>query len=69
MPGYHIVVVQARQLMRFVEDGWPRSRRRSHRMTRSVGCITGPSRTADVERTLQLGAHGPRSVHIIYVDG
>ncbi len=26
---------------------------------------TGPSRTADVGQTLQIGAHGPRSLHVI----
>ncbi len=30
--------------------------------------ITGPSRTADIERTLVLGAHGPRRLIIIIID-
>ncbi len=29
--------------------------------------ITGPSRTADIESVLALGAHGPRAVHILLV--
>jgi L-lactate dehydrogenase complex protein LldG len=30
-------------------------------------CITGPSRTADIEHTLSRGVHGPREVHVILV--
>jgi L-lactate dehydrogenase complex protein LldG len=30
--------------------------------------ISGPSKTADVEQTMQLGAHGPRRLHVILYD-
>lgn len=29
--------------------------------------ISGPSRTADIEQTIEMGAHGPRALHIIWV--
>jgi L-lactate dehydrogenase complex protein LldG len=38
-------------------------------MPRVVNWVTGPSRTADIEQTLLLGAHGPRRLHILLVDG
>jgi L-lactate dehydrogenase complex protein LldG len=34
---------------------------------RTVNFITGPSRSADIEQTLLLGAHGPRRLHIVIV--
>jgi len=34
-----------------------------------VDYITGPSRTADIERVLTIGAHGPRELHILLVNG
>ena len=38
------------------------------KMTSYVSFITGPSRTSDIEKTLTLGCHGPKEVHIIFVD-
>jgi len=34
---------------------------------RTLNFITGPSRSADIEQTLLLGAHGPRRLHILIV--
>lgn len=35
---------------------------------RFVAYITGPSRTADIERVLTIGCHGPRELHVLLVE-
>ena len=35
---------------------------------RFIAYITGPSRTADIERVLTIGCHGPRKLHILVVE-
>ena len=38
-------------------------------MPRTVSLVTGPSRSADIGKILLMGAHGPKRLHIILVDG
>ena len=33
-----------------------------------VSLVTGPSRTADIEKTLVMGAHGPKELIVFLVD-
>lgn len=37
-------------------------------MSAYVSMITSPSRTADIEKTLVYGAHGPKELHVIFLD-
>ncbi len=68
LPDVHIAVVRREQMVAHIEDVWSRLRAELREMPRTVNFITGPSRTADVEQTIQLGAHGPRSLHVVLVD-
>jgi L-lactate dehydrogenase complex protein LldG len=68
VPDHHLVVLHCSQILRHFEDVWPLVRALPGGMPRTVNIVAGPSRTGDVELTLQLGAHGPRSVHVILVD-
>ena len=68
LPETHIVVLDSGSIVGAYEDAWARLRvERPNAMPRSVNWITGPSRTADIEQTLFLGAHGPRRLHIVIV--
>ena len=52
------------------ESVWSRVREKHGKgqMPRTVNMITGPSRSGDIEQTLLLGAHGPRSLQIFVLD-
>jgi len=67
VPDNHIVVVRAAQVVRHFEDVWSRWRATGRPLPRTLNIISGPSRTADIEQTIQLGAHGPRRLHILLV--
>ncbi len=69
LPDTHIVVLRESDIVGGYEDVWARLRARygKDRMPRTVNTITGPSRTGDIEQAMELGAHGPRRMHILVV--
>jgi L-lactate dehydrogenase complex protein LldG len=70
LPDYAIAVLKRSEITGDYETLWARLRERFGKgvMPRTVNWVTGPSRSGDIEQTILLGAHGPRSVHIIVVD-
>lgn len=62
LPDHQLVVLERGAIVLRLEDALGGT------MPRALNLITGPSRTADVEQTLQLGAHGPRRLHVLLVD-
>ena len=65
-----IVVLKASCIVGCYEEAWDRLRAvaTGRFMPRNVMMVTGPSRSADIESTLELGAHGPRRLHVVLVD-
>jgi len=63
-----IVVLRASRLVGAYEEAWDLLRAELGAMPRNVMLVTGPSRSADIEQTLELGAHGPRQLHVVLID-
>ena len=63
-----IVLLRASRLVGAYEEAWDLLRTEFGGMPRNVMLVTGPSRSADIEQTLELGAHGPRRLHVVLVE-
>jgi L-lactate dehydrogenase complex protein LldG len=69
LPETSIVVLRAERVLRAYEDGLRLLREEWGELPRSVNLITGPSRSGDIEQTIQLGAHGPKRLLVLLVGG
>ena len=68
-PPVHIVVAHASQLVPDLKHALNEIKLKySNKMPSMISVITGPSRTADIEKTLVMGAHGPKSVYVFFID-
>lgn len=65
LPDDFLCVLSENRIVPRMEDAWALLRAERGAMPRAVNLVTGPSRTADVEQTIQLGAHGPRRLHVL----
>jgi L-lactate dehydrogenase complex protein LldG len=63
-----IVLLRASRIVGAYEEAWDLLRAEIGAMPRNVMLVTGPSRSADIEQTLELGAHGPRRLHVLVVE-
>jgi L-lactate dehydrogenase complex protein LldG len=66
LPGREIIVLRAECVAATFEE-IPTRVPVPFRMPSTVNLITGPSRTGDIEQTMERGAHGPRDVDILLV--
>lgn len=70
LPEKHFVLVDPEKIL---EDNLaaiePMTKLNMGHEPRFMAYITGPSRTADIERVLTIGCHGPRELHILIVEG
>jgi L-lactate dehydrogenase complex protein LldG len=73
LPVTHIALVTPEQFYASLYD-WMEMLRAAGRLeaafaeVSNLTVITGPSRTADIEKTLVLGVHGPRNLHVVCID-
>lgn len=65
LPDDFLCLLPESRIVPRLEDAWALLRAEHGSMPRATNIVTGPSRTADVEQTIQLGAHGPRRLHVL----
>ena len=65
-PEIHIVVAKSDQLTEYLDHALEKMRNKyKNELPSLISNITGPSRTADIEKTLVMGMHGPKSLIVI----
>jgi L-lactate dehydrogenase complex protein LldG len=67
LPETHIAVVKKSRIVPTMEDAFQLMRDEIGEPPRATFFVSGPSRTADIEQTIVIGAHGPYRVHVILV--
>lgn len=72
LPPVHVAMVETSTIVARLDEGLALVRDlalgESVETMRYVSLVTGPSRTADIEKTLSTGVHGPRELHILLVE-
>ncbi len=69
-PNIHIVLAYTSQLVMDLKDGFKLIKNKyGNNLPSLISTVTGPSRTADIEKTLVLGAHGPKELYVFLLEG
>lgn len=69
-PHVHIVIAHTSQLVLDLKDAFKLLKNKyGDNLPSMISNITGPSRTADIEKTLVLGAHGPKELFVFLLEG
>lgn len=63
----HIIVAKKSQLVNDIDEGLDKLTNKYKNLPSAISYVTGPSRTADIEKTLIIGAHGPKKL-IVYIE-
>lgn len=65
-PETHIVVASQAQLTNYLDTAIEKLQNKyKNELPSLISNITGPSRTADIEKTLVMGMHGPKSLIVL----
>lgn len=65
-PPLHIIIANKNQLVATLEEAYSMIQQKyADGLPSQIALITGPSRTADIEKTLVLGAHGPGELWVM----
>jgi L-lactate dehydrogenase complex protein LldG len=68
VPETHIALLPISRIVPGMEDGYDLMRSERGLPPRAVNFVSGPSRTADIEQKMVMGAHGPYRVHVILIE-
>ncbi len=68
-PETHVVIAHTSQVVPELKDALTGIKKKyAGNFPSQITVITGPSRTADIEKTLVMGAHGPKNLYVFMVD-
>ena len=70
VPTIHIILAYTSQIVPEIKDALLSIKNKyGDQIPSMIAALTGPSRTADIEKTLVTPAHGPRDIFVFLVDG
>lgn len=67
LPETHICIARKNRMVATMEDAFALMRQEIGEPPRATFLVSGPSRTADIEQTIVIGAHGPYRVHVVLI--